>query len=50
MGQSMFKKHLKFQKTLLWHDQTQEHIFCCFYTMLAHKNYFKKEKYRTESV
>ena len=35
---------------LLWHDQTQKHIFGCFYTMSAQKNHFKKEKYGAESV
>ena len=25
----------------MWHDQTQEHEFGCFYTMSAHKNHFK---------
>ena len=39
MGQSLFKKHLKFSKfqwnILLWYDQTQEHEFGCFYTMSA---------------
>ena len=34
---------------LLWHDQTQKHEFGYFYTMSVHKNYFKKEKYETES-
>ena len=48
---SLFKKHSKFQdrNTLLWDGQTQEHEFGCFYTMSVHKNYFKKEKYGTES-
>ena len=44
MGQSLFKKHSKFRwNILLWHNQTQEHEFGCFYTMSVHKNYFKKE-------
>ena len=44
VGQSLFKKHSKFRwNILLWHDQTQEHEFGCFYTMSVHKNYFKKE-------
>ena len=44
MGQSLFKKHSKFRwNILLWHNQTQEHKFGCFYTMSVHKNYFKKE-------
>ena len=34
----------------MWHDQTQEHEFGCFYTMSIHKNHFKKQKYGTESV
>ena len=54
MGQSLFKKHSKFQNF--------DEIFYCgmtrlrktnldvFYTMSANKNYFKKEKYGTESV
>ena len=32
------------------HDQTQKHKFVYFYTMSIHKNFFKKEKYGTESV
>ena len=31
----------------MWDDQTQEHIFGCFYTMPANNNHFKKEKYGT---
>ena len=53
MGQSQFKKHSKFQnfhKYFNGHDQTQEHKVECFYTMSIHKNYFKKQKYGTESV
>ena len=53
MGQSLFKKHSKSQNYdqifCLWHDLTQEHEFGCFYSMSAHKNYFKKEKYGTGS-
>ena len=44
MGQSLFKKYL------WWHDQAQKHKFGCFYTIAAHKNHFKKQKYGTESV
>ena len=44
MGQSLFKKHSKFRwNILLWHNQTQEHEFGCFYTVSVHRNYFKKE-------
>ena len=44
VGQSLFKKHSKFRWNIfLWHNQTQEHEFWCFYTMSVHKNYFKKE-------
>ena len=55
LEESLIKKHSKFQNfneifILLWHDQTQEHEFGCFYTMSAHKNHFKKQKYGTESV
>ena len=51
IGQNSFKKHSKFQwNILLWHDQTQEHKFWCFYTMSIHKNHFKKQKYGAESV
>ena len=46
MGRRNFKKSfeiLQFQgNILLWHDQTQEHDFGCFYTMSIHKNRFKK--------
>ena len=35
---------------LLWHDQTQEHEFECFYTVSIHKNHFKKQHYGTEPV
>ena len=57
----MFKKHLKFQyfREIFYCGMTrnrkfvqicQKHESGCFYTMSVHKNYFKKEKYGTESV
>ena len=51
MRQTLFKKHSKCRRNiLLWHDQTQKHEFGYFYTISEHRNYFKREKYGTESV
>ena len=53
MQQSLFKKLPKFQnfnEIFQLHDQAQEHEFGCFYTMLIHKNHFRKQIYATESV
>ena len=51
MGQSLFKKHSKLRwNILLWYEQTQEYKFGYFYAMSAHKNHFKKQKYRIQSA
>ena len=53
MRHSLFYETLKISKlrwnNLLWHYQTQEHEFGCFYTISVHKNNFKKEKFGAES-
>ena len=51
MGQSLFKKHSKFQNfDEIFYCGMTRHEFGCFYTMSVLKNYFRKEKYGTESV
>ena len=53
MGQSLFKKHLKFQNLdeifycgMTRH--TQKHKIGCFHTISVHKNQIKKGKHGTE--
>ena len=54
MGKCNFKKPFELHSFndlfLLWHDQTHEHEFECFYTMSINKNHFKKQKYVTKFV
>ena len=52
MVEGNFKKPFEFHKFseifYLWHDQTQEHEFRCFYAMSIHKNHSKTQRYETE--
>ena len=43
MAKCNFKKPLNCSISM-WHGQTNEHEFECFYTMPIKKNHFKKQK------